>query len=131
MCPTIHRPKFAYALALALLSLMASNHRVGAKGPSDPSSSVHALFDLAAPTTGPFPSDSFTVADRSQLTRRRVNLPLPDCGEQPSDCEDLTVVNTLDGFNLEPQFSIPFDGAIDVSTVTSATVFLLRLGTLS
>ena len=89
---------------------------------------VHALFDLATPTTGPFPSDWFTVPDARQNTRRRVNLPLPDCAVLQSDCEDLAVINTLDGFNLQPRLSIPFDGAIDVATVSSNTVFLISLG---
>src|SRR5215813_14044080 len=89
---------------------------------------VHALFDLATPTTGPFPSDWFTVPDARQNTRRRVNLPLPDCAVRQSDCEDLAVINTLDGFNLQPRLSIPFDGAIDVATVSSNTVFLISLG---
>src|SRR5262249_55508416 len=35
---------------------------------------------------------------------------------------------TLDGFNLQPRLSIPFDGAIDVTTVTANTVFLISLG---
>ncbi len=37
---------------------------------------VHPLFDLAAVTTSPFPTDRFTVADNTQNTGRRVNLPL-------------------------------------------------------
>src|SRR6266849_2221008 len=88
--------------------------------------SVHALFDLSTPSGGPFPSDQFTVPDHSQNTRRRVNLPLPNCTVRPSDCVDLSVINTLDGFNLQPRLSIPFDGAIDVNTVNSSTVFLVR-----
>ena len=39
--------------------------------------STFAAFDLANPQSGPFPSDRFTVADASQLTGRRVDLPLP------------------------------------------------------
>lgn len=89
---------------------------------------VHALFDLASPSTGPFPSNWFTVQDPGNITRLRVNLPLPDCAVRVSDCEDLDVINTLDGFNLQPRLSIPFDGAIDVTTVTSKTVFLISLG---
>jgi hypothetical protein len=89
---------------------------------------VHARFDLGTPATGPFPSDWFTVADRSQYTRRRVNLPLPDCAVRQSDCQDLNVINTLDGFNVQPRLSIPFDRPIDVTTVTSQTVFLISLG---
>src|SRR5262245_22367788 len=69
---------------------------------------VHALFGLETPASGPFPSNWFTVADPSQNTRLRVNLPKPDCGARPSDCEDLDVINTLDGFNLQPRLSIPF-----------------------
>ena len=75
---------------------------------------VHALFNLHHPETGPFPSDIFTVADRTHNTGRRVNLPYPDCAVHVSDCEDLDVINTLDGFGLQTRISIPFDGAIDV-----------------
>jgi hypothetical protein len=89
---------------------------------------VHALFDLGAPDSGPFPSDWFTQRDSSQLTRRRVNLPMPDCLQRPSDCEDLAVINTLDGFNLQPRLSVPFDGPIDVTSATSRTLFLIPLG---
>jgi hypothetical protein len=90
--------------------------------------STFAAFDLGSPDGGPFPSDRFTVADPSQLTNRRVNLPLPDAASRPSDYADLTVINTLDGFNLQPRLSIPFSGPIDVSTVNSRTVFLIKLG---
>jgi Calx-beta domain/Bacterial virulence factor lipase N-terminal len=90
--------------------------------------STVAAFGLGALDSGPFPSDRFTVADGSQLTGRRVNLPLPDAATRPSDYADLTVINTLDGFNLQPRLSIPFSGPIDVTTVSSGTVFLMKLG---
>ncbi len=96
--------------------------------PADAVGGVHALFDLRSPTTSPFPSNWFTVADDTNITGLRVNLPRPDCEVRRSDCEDLDVINTLDGFNLRPRLSIPFDGSIDVSTVTNRTVFLLKLG---
>src|SRR5215510_8208647 len=66
-----------------------------------PDRAVHALFNLQHPETGPFPTDVFTVADRTHNTGRRVNLPYPDCTIRVSDCEDLNVVNTLDGFGLQ------------------------------
>jgi hypothetical protein len=91
-------------------------------------STVHALFDLTAPTDAPFPSNRWTVTDHTQNTGRRVNLPLPDQTTHPSDYEDTLVLNTLDGFNLQPRLSIPFDGPIDVSTVSSDTIFLVSLG---
>jgi dienelactone hydrolase len=89
---------------------------------------VQALFDLETPTGGPFPSDLFTVANPSHNTGLRVNLPFPDCSVRPSDCDDLAVINTLDGFNQQPRLSIPFSGPIDVTTATSETVFLVNLG---
>jgi hypothetical protein len=89
-------------------------------------SGVQALFDLEAPAGAPFPSDRFTVPDDSHNTGLRVNLPMPqDCPARPSDCSDVNTLNTLDGFNLQPRLSIPFSGPIDVSTVTSDTVFLV------
>jgi hypothetical protein len=96
--------------------------------PGQAVAAVHALFDLSTPSSSPFPSDWFTVTDASQNTGRRVNLRKPDCGERPSDCEDLDVINTLDGFNLQARLSIPFDGPIDARTVASETVFLISLG---
>ena len=35
------------------------------------------------------------------------------------------MLDTLDGFNIQPRISIPFSGPIDVSTVSSSTVFLV------
>src|SRR6516162_6371834 len=91
-------------------------------------SAVHPLFDLAALTTSPFPTDRFTVADTAQNTGRRVDLPLPNPVTNPSDYQDTQVLNTLDGFNLQPRLSVPFDGPIDVNSVTSNDVFVISLG---
>ena len=89
---------------------------------------VHPIFDLTNPDGGaPFPSDRFTSPDAANLTGIRVALPMPDCDLRPSDCDDVAVINTLDGFNIQPRLSIPFDGPIDVHSVTSDTVFLLEL----
>ena len=90
--------------------------------------STFAAFDLDSPDRGPFPSDRFTVADASQLTNRRINLPLPDASTRPSDHADVSVINTLDGFNLQPRLSVSFSGPIDVTTVNSTTIFLVNLG---
>ena len=89
---------------------------------------VQALFDLSSPKGGPFPSDRFTLDDPSQLTGVRANLPKPDCATHASDCADIDVINTLDGFNLQPRLAIPFSGPIDAATATSAAVFLVSLG---
>jgi Big-like domain-containing protein len=73
----------------------------------------------------PFPSNLFTELDLAQATGLRVDLPKPDCAVRPSDCADIDVLNTLDGFNVQPRISIPFSGPIDLATVSSDTVFLL------
>ena len=45
-----------------------------------------------------------------------------------SDCADLSLINTLDGFNTQPRISIPFTGDIDPATITTDTVYLLQVG---
>ena len=84
---------------------------------------------LAATSAGqPFPSNLFTVPDATQITGLRVDLPQPDCSTHPSDCADVAVLETLDGFNIQPRISIPFSAPIDLSTVSSETVFLVGPG---
>jgi hypothetical protein len=90
--------------------------------------SVRPLFDLRSLGRSPFPSDVFTVADPHQNTGRRVNLPIPQyCRTYASDCEDFAVLNQLDGFNMQARISVPFDGDINPESVTSETIFLLKL----
>lgn len=88
---------------------------------------VAPAFELASPSASPFPSDRWTAPDATQLTGLRVDLPKPSCAVFPSDCLDVDVLNSLDGFNVQPRLSIPFTGAIDPSSATSASVFLVRL----
>ena len=76
----------------------------------------------------PFPSNRYTVFDGTQNTLRRVSLPKPDCAVRVSDCQDIDVINTLDGFSTQPRIAVPFTGDIDVSTVNSDTIFLVNLG---
>jgi hypothetical protein len=47
---------------------------------------------------------------------------------RPSDCADIDVINTLDGFSTQPRITVPFTGAIDPNSVNSETVFLISLG---
>src|ERR1700682_6226042 len=96
--------------------------------PSRALADVHALFNLNVRSEAPFPTNWFSLPDASHNTNLRVNLPLPDCAVRVSDCEDIRVSNTLDGSSLQPRLSIPFDGPIDVNSVTNRTVFLISLG---
>ena len=93
-----------------------------------PSSGVRVKFDTGDLAGSPFPSDRYTQRDWSNRSFRRVNLPTPDCAVRVSDCEDIAVINGLDGFSTQPRITVPFTGAIDVSSVTSDTVYLLNLG---
>ena len=84
---------------------------------------------LAATEAGqPFPTNLYTVQDATQITGLRVDLPTPSCSLRPSDCADIAVLNSLDGFNVQPRISIPFSGLIDTSTISSSTVFLAGPG---
>jgi hypothetical protein len=91
-------------------------------------SGVSVRYDLSDPSGSPFPSDRYTVRDWSNNTFRRVNLPKPDCAVRPSDCADIDVINTLDGFSTQPRLTVPFTGDIDPATVSSSTVYLVNLG---
>ena len=108
---------------LAITALLVTPSLAAAAG-------VHALFNLQDPAGSPFPSDRFTVRDRAQNTHLRVNLPFPDCATRPSDCIDTSLLNEVDGFNPQPRLSIPFDGEIDVNTVNSHTVFMVKIDNL-
>jgi hypothetical protein len=89
---------------------------------------TEVLFHPTDRTKTIFPSDAFTVVDFGQNTFRRVNLAKPDCTANPVPCFDIDVLNTLDGFNPQPRITIPFSGPIDVSTVSSDSIFLVNLG---
>ena len=54
--------------------------------------------------------------------------PYPDCTVRPSDCDDLAVVNTLDGWGVQSRVSIPFSGDIDLASISSHSVFVISLG---
>jgi hypothetical protein len=73
----------------------------------------------------PFPTNLDTVRDPSQVTGLRVDLAKPSCASRPSDCADIDVLNQLDGFNIQPRISVPFSGPIDVSSVSSSSIFLV------
>jgi pimeloyl-ACP methyl ester carboxylesterase len=115
------------ALLLAIIAFALA----AARAASAVANGVQPNFDASDPSASLFPSDLFTVPDGSQLTGLRVNLSKPDCSLRPSDCNDVAVLDRLDGFNLQPRLSIPFTGPIDLATVSSETVFLFKLGCLT
>ncbi len=88
---------------------------------------TRVLFDTADPNVGPFPSDALTVSDPAQNTGLRVNLPLPDCQAEPSTCTEISLINELDGFNINARIRVRFSGPIDVETLRSG-IFFVFLG---
>ena len=111
---------FRRSLLLALLVVGLTPSLAQAAG-------VQPTFDLSSPSGSPFPSDRFTEPDATQLTGLSIDLPKPNCAVFPSDCEDIDVLNELDGFNVQPRISIPFTGAIDPASATSSNIFFVRL----
>lgn len=120
--------RFARHLGIfvACLTTAGFNGR-GPLGHGETESDVIASFGIGTPDAGPFPSDIFTVKDASQNTGRRLAHPRPDCTLRPSDCDDIDVVNTLDGWGVQTRVSIPFSGDIDPATVTSGSMFVVSL----
>lgn len=86
---------------------------------------VSVRYDAQA---SPFPSNRYTVPEFGNATLRRVNLPKPDCATRPSDCADIDVINTLDGFSTQPRITVPFTGDIDPASVNSESIYLVNLG---
>ena len=75
-----------------------------------------------------FPDNSFTVADRNQVTGRRVNfrqgVDYPTVGgvvqsacnsADYSICDAFSQLNKLDGFDLQPRVTVPFTGAVNLA----------------
>src|SRR6267142_9815 len=82
------------------------------------------------------PSDSYTAMKNRRSSTSIAPPPIcflrrtakPDCSANQVRCDDIDVLNTLDGFNPQPRISIPFSGPIDPASVNSDSVFLVSLG---
>ena len=104
-------------------ALLVGGGVVGAPGAS--AAPAVRVLSGSTPDAAVVPNDRFTVADTGQLTGRRVALPVPACtAADESVCDATRLLNTLDGFDLQPRVFIPFSGGIDVRTVTPATVYV-------
>ncbi|MBI2468062.1 MAG: hypothetical protein HYV62_09635, partial [Candidatus Rokubacteria bacterium] len=99
----------------------------GAAAQVRPAPPVEPRFEPAVPGRSPFPSDLLTVADATQRTGLRVAFPLPDCAVERSACDDVRLLNELDGFDLDPRLAVPFSGPVDAASVTARSLFLVRL----
>lgn len=89
-----------------------------------PAAGVRVLFDPTSPETGPFPTDFLTTPDNQQRTGRRMNLPLPNCQTEASTCGEVSLVNQLDGFSLQPRLSVRFSGPVNPDTLRDGIKFV-------
>lgn len=89
-------------------------------------SGVQVRFDPSSLEVGPFPTDALTVTDWAQKTGRRINLPVPDCGERRSACETAKFLNEYDGFNPNPRLRVSFSAPVELESLRRG-VFLMAL----
>ncbi len=82
------------------------------------------LFDPSDPMTGPFPSDSLTVADPAQKTGLRLNLTPPDCPSAMTECQEIGLLRQFDGFNLRARLQVRFSGPVDTTTLRDGIFFV-------
>jgi Big-like domain-containing protein len=81
----------------------------------------------AAQVESVFPSDRLTAPDPRQSTGRRVALPSPDCGVDAAGCDEIRLLNELDGFSVNPRISVRFSEPIALETLTRAAAFIVPL----
>lgn len=85
---------------------------------------TRVVFEASAAAPFPFPADTLTVPDPQQKTGLRMNLPLPDCNAEPSTCQEVGLVNELDGFSTNPRIQVKFSGPVDVNTLRDGIFFV-------
>ncbi len=110
------RRRAARRLALVAGALLAWSAWAGVGSPAG-----------AAQVTAVFPNDRYTVADPAQRTGRRVALPEPSCPVDPSGCDEIALLNQLDGFSVHPRIALTFDAPITVESITREAAFILPL----
>jgi hypothetical protein len=75
-----------------------------------------------------FPTDRLTEADPRQLTGRRVHLSRANCLEAPSSCDEIGLLNGLDGWSVNPRMTLAFTEPIALGSVSRSSAFVLPLG---
>ena len=76
------------------------------------------------PAVGPYPTDMLTTPDSTQKNGAHINLPMPDCTAAPTDCQDVQLINQLDGFQTAPRISVNFSGPVDVNSIHHAVYYV-------
>lgn len=74
----------------------------------------------------PFPTDRLTVPDAATRTGLRVDLPLPEEGNE-LERKLVEHANELDGFGVFAPLCVQFDQPLDLSSVTPDSCYLVRV----
>jgi hypothetical protein len=85
---------------------------------------TRVVFEANAAAPFPFPADTLTAPDAQQKTGLRMNLPLPDCAAEPSSCQEIGLINELDGFSINPRIQVRFSAPVDVTTLRDGIFFV-------
>src|ERR1039457_7211474 len=88
-------------------------------------SGVTVSWNPEDPTIGPYPTDALTTPDSTQKSGMRINLPMPDCTAAPSDCQDVQLINQLDGFQTAPRIRVTFSSPVDVNSIHHAIYYVV------
>jgi hypothetical protein len=56
-----------------------------------------------------------------------VALVQPDCGVDPAGCDEIRLVNQLDGWSVNPRLAMRFSGPVALDSFTKASAFILPL----
>ena len=81
----------------------------------------------AAQVESLLPSDRLTAPDPGQLTGRRVALPAPDCAVDAAGCDEVKLLDELDGWSVNPRIRVRFSGPISLESLTRASAFIVPL----
>jgi hypothetical protein len=85
------------------------------------------IFQPGSPGVGPFPSNALTTPSEAQKTGLVVHMPLPPgCSAASTDngCKNITLINQLDGFSVNPLVTVCFSGPIDPGTLGAGVSFI-------
>lgn len=107
----MRRVAFIFTLSFLIAPLLSASGVTVSWNPQDPS-------------VGPYPSDVLTTPDSTQATGIRINLPMPDCTIAPTSCQDVQLMNQLDGFQTAPRIRFTFSAPIDTTTVHHAMYYV-------
>lgn len=87
-------------------------------------SATTALFAPGDPATGPFPSDYLTIADPLQKTGIRIDMPLAACATQYTSCQEIGLLDQMDGFSVRARAVARFSAPVNPATLAGGLIYV-------